>query len=133
MSAKKRSAVSESDIKKGEPKSEEKRKLDRVVQTYVENASIGIIETLGIIPIVEAMDAMPKAARVEIMRYEYVGGGRVAVCVKGEVAAVRVAISTRVSRPLLLARREQTSISHCQPRPTATSDSNESTKRGAIT
>ena len=54
--------------------------------------SLGVVETVGVVAAAEAMDAMVKAAQVEIVKYERTGGGRVAAFVRGEIAAVRVAV-----------------------------------------
>ena len=56
-----------------------------------ENA-LGMIETRGFAAMVEASDAMSKAARVELVGYEKIGGGFVTAVVRGDVAAVRAAI-----------------------------------------
>jgi len=50
-----------------------------------------MIETKGFIGIVEASDAMVKAARVELVGYEKIGGGYVTAVVRGDVAAVKAA------------------------------------------
>jgi ethanolamine utilization protein EutM len=54
--------------------------------------ALGKIETLGLIAAIEAADAMVKAARVTLTRYEKTGGGMVAVLVRGDVGAVRAAV-----------------------------------------
>jgi len=53
--------------------------------------ALGMIETKGFIGIVEASDAMVKAARVELVGYEKIGGGYVTAVVRGDVAAVKAA------------------------------------------
>ncbi|HWL91940.1 MAG TPA: BMC domain-containing protein [Phycisphaerae bacterium] len=53
--------------------------------------ALGMIETRGFAAAVEAADAMVKAARVELMSYEKIGGGYVTVVVRGDVAAVKAA------------------------------------------
>lgn len=50
-----------------------------------------MIETRGFAAMVEAADAMVKAARVEIVGYEKIGGGYVTAVVRGDVAAVKAA------------------------------------------
>ena len=50
-----------------------------------------MIETRGFVAMVEAADAMVKAARVRLIGYEKVGGGYVTAIVRGDVAAVRAA------------------------------------------
>jgi microcompartment protein CcmL/EutN len=51
-----------------------------------------MIETRGFAAMVEASDAMVKAAKVELTGYEKIGGGYVTAIVRGEVAAVRAAV-----------------------------------------
>ena len=53
--------------------------------------ALGLIETRGFVAMVEAADAMVKAARVRLIGYEKVGGGYVTAIVRGDVAAVRAA------------------------------------------
>ncbi len=53
--------------------------------------ALGMIETRGLIGAVEAADAMAKAARVQLLGKETIGGGYVTVMVRGEVGAVKAA------------------------------------------
>ena len=53
--------------------------------------ALGMIETKGFVGMVEAADAMVKAARVELVGYEKIGGGFVTAVVRGDVAAVKAA------------------------------------------
>ncbi len=53
--------------------------------------ALGMIETKGFVGMVEASDAMVKAARVELVGYERIGGGYVTAIVRGDVAAVKAA------------------------------------------
>ena len=53
--------------------------------------ALGMIETRGFVGMVEASDAMVKAARVELVGYEKIGGGYVTAVVRGDVAAVKAA------------------------------------------
>ncbi len=53
--------------------------------------ALGMIETKGFVGVVEAADAMVKAAKVELVHYEKTGGGYVTVVVRGDVAAVKAA------------------------------------------
>jgi ethanolamine utilization protein EutM len=55
------------------------------------NQAIGMIETRGYVPALAAADAMVKAANVEIVSKNEVGGGLVSVVVKGDVGAVKAA------------------------------------------
>ncbi len=53
--------------------------------------ALGMIETRGFVGMVEASDAMVKAAKVELVGYEKIGGGYVTSIVRGDVAAVKAA------------------------------------------
>jgi microcompartment protein CcmL/EutN len=53
--------------------------------------ALGMIETKGFVGMVEASDAMVKAAKVELVGYEKIGGGYVTCIVRGDVAAVKAA------------------------------------------
>lgn len=54
--------------------------------------ALGMIETKGFVGMVEAADAAVKAAKVELVGYEKIGGGFVTMVVRGDVAAVKAAI-----------------------------------------
>lgn len=58
----------------------------------VSGNALGMIECRGFAAMVEAADAMVKAAKVELRRYEKTGGGYVTAVVRGDVAAVRAAL-----------------------------------------
>ena len=58
--------------------------------------ALGMIETRGFAAMVEASDAMVKAAKVELIGYEKIGGGYVTAIVRGDVAAVRAAVDAGV-------------------------------------
>jgi ethanolamine utilization protein EutM len=53
--------------------------------------ALGMIETRGFAALVEASDAMVKAAKVDLIGYEKIGGGYVTAIVRGDVAAVKAA------------------------------------------
>ena len=53
--------------------------------------ALGMIETKGLVSMIEAADAMVKAANVTIIGREEVGDGLVAVVIKGDVGAVKAA------------------------------------------
>ena len=53
--------------------------------------ALGMIETKGFVGMVEAADAMVKAAKVELVGFEKIGGGYVTAVVRGDVAAVKAA------------------------------------------
>ena len=54
--------------------------------------ALGMIETKGFVGMVEAADAAVKAAKVELVGYEKIGGGYVTAIFRGDVAAVKAAI-----------------------------------------
>ncbi len=54
--------------------------------------ALGMIETRGFVGLVEAADAMVKAAQVDLIGYEQIGDGYVTAVVRGDVAAVRAAV-----------------------------------------
>ncbi|MCL5059814.1 MAG: BMC domain-containing protein [Candidatus Thermoplasmatota archaeon] len=54
--------------------------------------ALGMIETRGLVPAVEAADAMTKAAEVRLIGRQFVGGGYVTVLVRGETGAVNAAV-----------------------------------------
>ena len=58
----------------------------------VAGVALGMIETRGMVPAIEAADAMTKAAEVSLICREYVGGGYVTVMVRGETGAVNAAV-----------------------------------------
>jgi len=58
--------------------------------------ALGMIETRGFVAMVEAADAMVKAAKVELIGFEKIGGGYVTAVVRGDVAAVRAAVDAGV-------------------------------------
>lgn len=54
--------------------------------------AIGLIETRGYVGLVEASDAMVKAANVDLIRSIQIGGGLVTTVVKGDVGSVKAAV-----------------------------------------
>lgn len=68
-------------IQKTEP--EVKRKM---------NEALGLLETKGLVALVEATDAMAKAANVKIVKKIAIGGGFVTTVVQGDVGSVRAAV-----------------------------------------
>ncbi len=53
--------------------------------------ALGMVETRGLIGSIEAADAMVKAAKVQLLGKETIGGGYVTVMVRGDVGAVKAA------------------------------------------
>ena len=54
--------------------------------------ALGMIETKGFVALVEASDAMVKAANVDLVGWEKIGSGLVTAFVAGDVAAVKAAV-----------------------------------------
>ena len=54
--------------------------------------ALGMIETKGYVGVIEATDAMCKAANVELVKRIEIGGGYVTTLVKGDVGSVRAAV-----------------------------------------
>ena len=57
----------------------------------VNTNALGMVETRGLVAAIEAADAMVKAANVQLVGKEQVGGGLVTVMVRGDVGAVKAA------------------------------------------
>jgi ethanolamine utilization protein EutM len=56
------------------------------------NPAIGMIETKGLVALVQATDAMLKAAPVEFAGWKKIGSGLCTVVVTGDVGAIRAAV-----------------------------------------
>ena len=54
--------------------------------------AIGMVETMGYTGLVEASDAMCKAANVELVKSVQIGGGLVTTIVRGDVGSVKAAV-----------------------------------------
>src|SRR5580658_5687365 len=54
--------------------------------------ALGLLETKGLVGMIEATDAMLKAANVTLAGRVQVGGGYVTTLVKGDVGSVRAAV-----------------------------------------
>lgn len=59
----------------------------------MQGQALGMIEMRGFTGLVEASDAMVKAARVTLTRYEKIGSGYVTTLVRGDVGAVKAAVA----------------------------------------
>ncbi|MBI5218193.1 MAG: BMC domain-containing protein [Bacteroidia bacterium] len=82
--------------------------------------ALGMIETRGFAAMVEASDAMVKAAKVELIGFEKIGGGYVTAIVRGDVAAVRAAVDAGVRAAEKVGEVVST---HVIPRPHSNVDS----------
>jgi ethanolamine utilization protein EutM len=54
--------------------------------------ALGMVETRGLVGLIEASDAMCKAANVELVGWDRVGSGLCTAFVRGEVAAVKASV-----------------------------------------
>ncbi len=95
--------------------------------------ALGMIETRGLVALIEASDAMVKAARVKLVGVKQIGGGLVTAMVRGDVAACKAAtdagrrrLSVSVSWSLYMSSRVRMAIwkrsSRLASRATATSN-----------
>jgi microcompartment protein CcmL/EutN len=78
--------------------------------------ALGFIETQGFTAVFEAIDSACKAANVEVIGKEKLGGGYVTVVVKGDVAAVKAAVEAGVAKVGSLGKLI---AGHVIPRPSA--------------
>lgn len=76
--------------------------------------SLGMIETRGLIGAIEAADTMLKAANVNLVGKELIGGGLVTVMVRGDVGAVKAAVEAGAASARIVG--ELISV-HVIPRP----------------
>jgi ethanolamine utilization protein EutM len=76
--------------------------------------ALGMIETRGLVAMIEAADTMVKSANVNLIGWERVGSGYVTAMIRGDVAAVRAATDAGAAA----ARRVGELVSvHVMPRP----------------
>ncbi len=76
--------------------------------------AIGLLETKGLVALVEATDAMAKAANVTIAKKIAIGGGLVTTIVKGDVGSVRAAVEAGAAAAQQVG---ELMASHVIPRP----------------
>jgi ethanolamine utilization protein EutM len=76
--------------------------------------ALGMIETRGLVPLIEASDAMCKAATVELVGWDKVGSGMVTSFIRGDVAAVKAATDAGAAAA---ARLGEVISVHVIPRP----------------
>src|ERR1043166_4324439 len=62
------------------------------LESYMPSEALGLIETKGLVALMEASDAMLKAANVEMVGWDRAGSGLVTAFVKGDVAAVKASV-----------------------------------------
>lgn len=76
--------------------------------------ALGMVECFGLVAMIEAADAMVKAANVKLVGYEKIDAGLVTAIVRGEVGAVRAAVDAGAEA----ARKVGTvTATHIIPRP----------------
>ena len=80
----------------------------------VKGMALGMIETKGFVGMVEASDAMVKAANVKLVGYQQIGGGYITAIVRGDVAAVKAAVEAGTRQAQ---RVGELVSSHVIPRP----------------
>jgi len=81
--------------------------------------ALGMVECKGLVAMIEAADAMVKAANVQLVGYEKIDAGLVTAIVRGEVAAVKSAVDAGAAA----ARRVgEVVATHVIPRPHANVD-----------
>jgi ethanolamine utilization protein EutM len=76
--------------------------------------ALGMVECRGLVAMIEAADAMVKAAPVHLVGYEKIDAGLVTAIVRGEVAAVRAAVDAGAAAA---ARVGTVVATHVIPRP----------------
>ena len=59
---------------------------------YHGGQALGLVETVGLVPALEACDKMLKASNVKLVSYENVGSTLVTIMVVGDVAAVEASV-----------------------------------------
>ena len=89
--------------------------------------ALGMIETRGFTAMVVASDAMVKAAKVELIGYEKIGGGFVTAIVRGDVASVKAAVDAGM---MAAEKVGEIVSSHIIPRPHNNVDSALPLRRG---
>src|ERR687893_2759445 len=81
--------------------------------------ALGMVECMGLVAMIEAADAMVKAADVELVGYEKIDAGLVTAIVRGDVAAVRAAVDAGAAAGARIGKVVST---HVIPRPHAEID-----------
>ncbi|MBM7854181.1 microcompartment protein CcmL/EutN [Desulfohalotomaculum tongense] len=81
---------------------------------YSEEEALGLIETRGMVPAIQAVDVMCKTADVVLVSYENMGSGLVTVMVKGDVAAVKTAVENGAAAAAAIG---DMTACHVMPRP----------------
>lgn len=83
----------------------------------VKYEALGLIETFGLVFVLEAADAMCKAADVELIGYENVASGYISVLVRGDVGACKTAVSAGVKAVNDMGAEVYSSVVIARPHP----------------
>jgi microcompartment protein CcmL/EutN len=81
------------------------------------NNAWGLIETFGLVFVLEAADAMVKAADVELIGYENTASGYISVLTAGDVSACRTAVDAGVKAVAAMGAEVYSSIVIARPHP----------------
>ncbi|MDF2626520.1 MAG: eutM 1 [Symbiobacteriaceae bacterium] len=76
--------------------------------------ALGMVETRGLVAMIEAADAMVKSANVQLVGWEKIGSGYVTAIVRGDVAAVKSAVDAGAAAA---AKVGEVMSTHVIPRP----------------
>ncbi len=105
------------------PSTSPKRETDSAKQTNTQpqinerltmQDAIGLLETKGLLALIEATDAMAKAANVKIVKRVDIGGGLATTVVRGDVGSVRAAVEAGANAA---SQAGELIASHIIPRP----------------
>jgi len=96
LSRQERSPLLEQNVVLGDASDNPQAQKDTRVTTMADSPhfALGFIETQGFTAVFEAIDSACKAANVEVLAKEKLGGGYITVVIKGDVAAVNAAVET---------------------------------------
>lgn len=79
--------------------------------------ALGLIETFGLVFVLEAADAMVKAADVKLIGYENTASGYISVLVSGDVAACNTAVKAGVKAVEEMGTEVYSSVVIARPHP----------------
>lgn len=81
---------------------------------YYSGEALGLVETVGMLPALEAADKMLKAADVDLISYENIGSTLVTIVVRGDIAAVGAAVEAGAAAAALIG---EVTAKNVMPRP----------------
>ena len=96
------------------PRSKKTPVAKKIVPAKVPLGAVGIIETVGFVPAIEAADAMLKSAHVTLAGMKKVGSGLISIIVRGDVGAVQAATEAGATAAKAVGRLKSV---HVIPRP----------------